>query len=67
MFLMTNDGGVCEPEPTTTTLQAERILSQRIFILSMICMGIGVALLKGAEYRDSKVKPSFFSLQVAYF
>jgi len=60
MFLMTNDGGVCQPEPTT--LQAERILSQRIFILDMICTGTGIALLKGAEYRDSKVKPLFLLL-----
>jgi hypothetical protein len=63
MFVMTNDGGVCQPEPTVErTLQAERILSQRIFVLNMICTGTGITLLKGAEYRDSKVKSSFFLL-----
>ena len=62
MFIMTNDGGVYQPNKPTASLQAERILAQRMFILSMICTGTGVALLKGAEYRDSKVKPSFFLL-----
>lgn len=63
---MTNDGGVFHPEPTVdTTLQAERILSQRIFILNMICTGTGITLLKGAEYRDSRVKPSFFLLFIS--
>lgn len=58
MFIMTNDGGVCQLESTVErALQAERILSQRIFFLNMICMGTGITLLKGAEYRDSKVKP----------
>ena len=63
MFVMTNDGGVFQLEPTVdTTLQAERILSQRIFILNMICTGTGITLLKGAEYRDSRVKLTFFIL-----
>ncbi|KAF8812130.1 P-loop containing nucleoside triphosphate hydrolase protein [Phlegmacium glaucopus] len=62
MFIMTNDGGVCQPEPTDERKPtdepeptAERILSQRIFILNIACRGTGVALLKGAEYRDSKI------------
>jgi hypothetical protein len=63
MFVMTNDGGVFQLDPTVDpTLQAERILSQRIFLLKMICSGTGITLLKGAEYRDSRVKPSFFLL-----
>jgi hypothetical protein len=66
MFVMTNDGGVFQPEPTVErTLQAERILSQRIFVLNMICTGTGITLLKGAEYRDSRVKPSFFFLFIS--
>ena len=61
MFIMTNDGGVFQQEPTVErTLQAERILSQRIFVLNMISTGTGITLLKGAEYRDSRVMPSFF-------
>lgn len=66
MFVMTNDGGVCQLEPTgEKTLQAERILSQRIFVLNMICTGTGITLLKGAGYRDSKVTPSFFLLFIS--
>lgn len=66
MFVMTNDGGVFQPESTVdATLQAERILSQRVFILNMICTGTGITLLKGAEYRDSRVKPSFFLLFIS--
>ena len=60
---MTNDGGVFQQEPTVErTLQAERILSQRIFVLNMISTGTGITLLKGAEYRDSRVISSFFLL-----
>ena len=63
---MTNDGGVYQLEPTVErTLQAERILSQRLFILNMICTGTGITLLKGAEYRDSRVKPSFLLLFIS--
>ena len=63
---MTNDGGVFQLEPTAEkTLQAERILSQRIFILSMICTGTGITLLKGAEYRDSRVKSFSFLLFIS--
>ena len=66
MFIMTNDGGVFQLGPTVErTLQAERILSQRIFILNMICSGTGITLLKGAEYRDSRVKPSLFFLFIS--
>lgn len=66
MFVMTNDGGVFQLEATVeTALQAERILSQRIFILNLICSGTGITLLKGAEYRDSRVKPSFFLLFIS--
>jgi ATP-dependent RNA helicase DDX60 len=66
MFVMTNDGGVFQQEPTVErTLQAERILSQRIFVLNMLCTGTGITLLKGAEYRDSRVMPSFFLLFIS--
>lgn len=70
MFVMTNDGGAFQLEPTVEkTLQAERILSQRIFILNMICTGTGVTLLKGAEYRDSRVShlSSFCSFLIIFF
>ena len=50
MFVMTNDGGV-NPEDHS----AEVRLLQRAFIFDILAQGISVALLQGAEYRDSKV------------
>ncbi|KAI0677460.1 P-loop containing nucleoside triphosphate hydrolase protein [Trametes maxima] len=51
MFVMTNDGGVVEK----STRHAERVLLQRIFVYNLLAQGVSVTLLKGAEYRDSKI------------
>ncbi|KAJ3508807.1 hypothetical protein NLJ89_g5555 [Agrocybe chaxingu] len=53
MFVMTNDGGLCDEN--TTELQVARAFQQRCFLLGILSSGISVALLKGAEYRDSKI------------
>lgn len=52
MFVMANDGGLLE---NNRDLAAERILVQRIFLFDILSHGIAVALLRGAEFRDSKV------------
>jgi len=56
MFIMTNDGGLYGDHPSNSTAAA--ILCQRIFLLQILSSsaGIAVALLKGTEYRESKVQ-----------
>lgn len=56
MFVMTNDGGVAEESSSET--HAARVLLQRVFIYNLLCQGLSVTLLKGAQYRDSKVRLS---------
>ncbi|CAA7261143.1 unnamed protein product [Cyclocybe aegerita] len=53
MFVMTNDGGLSDEN--ATELQASRAFQQRSFLLGILSSGISVALLKGAEFRDSKI------------
>ncbi|KAH9899786.1 P-loop containing nucleoside triphosphate hydrolase protein [Cubamyces lactineus] len=53
MFVMTNDGGVAEE--SSSEAHAERVLLQRVFIYNLLSQGVSVTLLKGAEYRDSKI------------
>ncbi|KAI0660897.1 P-loop containing nucleoside triphosphate hydrolase protein [Cubamyces menziesii] len=53
MFVMTNDGGVAEESSSET--HAARVLLQRVFIYNLLCQGVSVTLLKGAQYRDSKI------------
>ena len=49
---MLNDGGMPKnPNHDTTT----RILLQRNFIFGLLTSGVAVTLLRGAEFRDSKV------------
>ncbi|EJF64914.1 P-loop containing nucleoside triphosphate hydrolase protein [Dichomitus squalens LYAD-421 SS1] len=53
MFVMTSDGGtVMDSSPIAA---AERILLQRVFLYSLLTQGVSVAMLRGAEYRDSKI------------
>jgi len=56
MFIMTNDGGLYGEDPSNSTTAA--ILCQRIFLLQILSSsaGIAIALLKGTEYRESKVQ-----------
>jgi len=55
MFIMTNNGGLCDESSSNST--AAVILCQRVFLLRILSSsaGIAVALLKGSEYRESKV------------
>ena len=53
MFVMTSDGGIVEDSSPAPA--AERILLQRVFLYSLLAQGVSVTLLRGAEYRDSKV------------
>ena len=53
MFVMTSDGGIVEDSSPASA--AERILLQRGFLYSLLAQGVSVTLLRGAEYRDSKV------------
>jgi hypothetical protein len=57
MFVMVNDGGLLE---TNAGLAADCILCQRVFLFDLLCHGIPVTLLRGCEFRDSKV--SIFQL-----
>ena len=52
MFVMTNDGGVLNPDDDLS----EALLLQRVFIFDVLAQGTSVALLQGAEYRESKVR-----------
>jgi ATP-dependent RNA helicase DDX60 len=52
MFVMLNDGGMLE---NANLDMASRILIQRNVIFSLLSSGVAIALLHGAESRDSKV------------
>ncbi len=56
---MTNDGGLCDEGSSDST--AAVILCQRVFLLRILSSsaGVAVALLKGSEYRESKVHKLF--------
>lgn len=58
MFVMTDDGGIAGSSSTAAV--TERILLQRVFLYSLHSQGVSVTLLRGAEYRDSKVGMAFF-------
>ncbi|CAL1698804.1 unnamed protein product [Somion occarium] len=53
MFALLNDGGPVEA--TDSPLEAECVLQQRTLIFDLISQGVSVALLEGAEFRDSKI------------
>lgn len=58
MFVMTNDGGLLPTDSADTeahSVSAERILVQRMFIFDILTAGIAITIIKGAEFRDSKV------------
>ncbi|KAI9511439.1 P-loop containing nucleoside triphosphate hydrolase protein [Russula earlei] len=52
MFVMLNDGGT--PDDGDYEMAA-RILIQRTFIFGLLTSGVGVTLLRAAEFRDSKM------------
>ncbi|KAJ7084759.1 hypothetical protein C8R43DRAFT_1115430 [Mycena crocata] len=51
MFVLANDGGVTSQD----SFHAERTLLQRMFLFQLINGGVPIALLNGAEFRDSKI------------
>ncbi|KAJ6557124.1 hypothetical protein B0H10DRAFT_1967384 [Mycena sp. CBHHK59/15] len=51
MFVLINDGGVVDQGG----FQAERTFLQRIFLFRIMNGGMAIALLNGAEFRDSKI------------
>ncbi|KAL8287587.1 hypothetical protein RQP46_003445 [Phenoliferia psychrophenolica] len=57
MFLLGADGGLRTKEEG---LQAERILTQRVFLFSVMQQGIPVVLLQPAEFKDGKVVSYLF-------
>lgn len=59
MFVMTNDGGLIDD---SDDLSVQRILAQRVFLFDLLASGIAVTLLQGAEFRDSKVNLSTYTL-----
>jgi hypothetical protein len=52
MFVMLDDGGVLSDN---TDFAAERTLIKRAFLCQVLSSGLSISLLKGAEFRDSKV------------
>ena len=53
MFVLANDGGILEEQDEC--LAAERTVCQREFVHDIISSGIAVILLRGCEFRDTKV------------
>ncbi|EGO30017.1 hypothetical protein SERLADRAFT_413254 [Serpula lacrymans var. lacrymans S7.9] len=62
MFVMMNDGGLLETKDIDS-LAAERILCQRVFLLDLLASGIAVTLLRGAEFRDSRISSFVYESQ----
>lgn len=58
MFMMVNDGGT--PDITASNWDFRQSLLQRALLLEFSQQGLPFALLKGAEYRDSKVMTFVF-------
>jgi hypothetical protein len=53
MYVMLNDGGIVEPNASTT--EVDCILAQRVMMLELMSQDLACCLLLGAEFRDSKV------------
>ncbi|KAH9943357.1 P-loop containing nucleoside triphosphate hydrolase protein [Epithele typhae] len=53
MFVMTADGGVIRSKSSNAV--TERVLLQRVFLYLLLSQGVSVTLLRGAEYKDSKI------------
>lgn len=61
MLVMINDGGVL-PEEVPEDIPDDnpgRVLLQRMLVFFVISQGVSVALMEGAEFRDSKVRCLF--------
>lgn len=54
MFVLANDGGTPQNVDCGDAL-ASSIINQRAFLFEISKQGLAFALLRGAEYRDSKV------------
>lgn len=53
MFILVNDGAVPDPD---FPMSANRVLAQRKFVYDLLRGKIAMALLKGTDYADSKVR-----------
>jgi hypothetical protein len=53
MFALVNDGG--SDQDSIDPFAAERLLCHRAFLCNLLTSGLALALLAGAEFRDSKV------------
>ena len=53
MFALVSDGGT--DLDSTDACAAQRLLCQRVFLCDLLTSGLALALLPGAEFRDSKV------------
>ena len=54
MFALVNDGGT--DQDLTDPFVAQRLLCHRVFLCDLLTSGLALALLAGAEFRDSKVR-----------
>lgn len=53
MFALVNDGGT--DQELIDPFAAQRLLCHRVFLCDLLMSGLALALLAGAEFRDSKV------------
>lgn len=53
MFALVNDGAT-DQEPMGP-FASQRLLCHRVFLCTLLTSGLALALLAGAEFRDSKV------------
>jgi hypothetical protein len=64
MFVMTNDGGLPE---NVNNMSTAPVFVQRAFLLELLSRGLPIVLLKGAEYRNSKVnRPRRYILHICH-
>lgn len=53
MFALVNDGGT--DQELIDPFAIQRLLCHRVFLCDLLTSGLALALLAGAEFRDSKV------------
>ncbi|KAH8804309.1 hypothetical protein DL96DRAFT_1631701 [Flagelloscypha sp. PMI_526] len=58
MFVLINDGGI--PTTTSSPLECQAMLVRRRLLLQLARQNLPFALLRGAEYRDSKINTFVF-------
>lgn len=53
MFALVDDGGT--DQDSVDPFAPQRLLFHRVFLCDLLTSGLALALLSGAEFRDSKV------------